>query len=555
MSYANASGKHPGAFRFFTRALTGCLAFALMICVSGCRPPEERAEIVIINNQDPESIDPAIATGIEDLRVVTALFEGLTRYDPKTSRPIPGLAERWDISPDGKTYTFHLRPNLKWSTGEPITAHDVVFSWLRVLAPETAADYAGQLYYLKNGEAYNSGEVKDSSQVGVTAVDERTVRVELNNPTAFFLDLCAFQTLAVVPRQTIAKYGDQWVRAKPLPTSGAYVLETWRLNDKIRLRRNTNYWDNANTQNESVDLLPITTPNTVLNLYASGAVDIIWDKEIVPSELLEDLRKRPDYHKFNYLGTYFIRINTTRKPFDDVRVRKALALSIDKKRIVERFIKGGEDTASHLTPKGVANYDPPEGLGYNPGEARKLLAEAGYPGGQGFPTIHYLFDAAAGGGGKIHAKVAVEIQQMWQEELGIKMELRQMEKKVYLTTQSSLDYDVSRSSWIGDYNDPNTFLDLFLSNNGNNRTGWKNAQYDAFMAEANLQTDLDKRAELLRKAETILVRDEPPIIPIYFYVGFNYWHPENIAGVYGNILDVHPMNAIRKLRKDTPQKF
>ena len=312
---------------------TGVLSFFLLLfclCLSSCSRPQPRADLTVINGPNPETLDPALALGLEDLRVISALFEGLTRSDPVTAAAVPGLADHWEISPDGRVYTFHLRDNLRWSQNLPITAADVVYSWRRALDPATASEYAGQLFYLTNGEAYATGKLKDFSQVGVHALDDRTVRVELNQPTAFFLDLCAFQTLAVVPRQIIDKDPDHWLRAKNLPTSGPYLLEEWRLNDRIRIRKNPFYWDAANTRCDAIDFLPITSPSTALNLYETGQADIIWDRDYLPAELVDVLSKRPDYHTFPILGSYFIRINTTRPPFNDPRVRKALALAIDK---------------------------------------------------------------------------------------------------------------------------------------------------------------------------------------------------------------------------------
>jgi oligopeptide transport system substrate-binding protein len=535
------------ARRFFSRArFVLCVAACSLII--GCSRREPPADVTIINGAEPESLDPAIITGQPEFRIVIGMFEGLTRLEPKTARAIPGLAQSWEISPDGLTYTFHLRTNLVWSTGEPITADDVVYSWLRSLNPATASDYAGQLYYLKNAEDYNTGKIKDPSLVGVRALDKFTIRVELIHPTAFFLDLCAFPTLYVVPRQTIEKFGDRWLMAKPLPSSGPYQLVYWRLNDKIRLQKNPRYWDATNTQSEIIDILPIGSPTTALNLYQNGQADIVWDKDLVPVELLDVLLQRPDFHTFNFLGTYFIRFNVTHKPFDDPRVRRALALAIDKNRIVKKITKAGEQTASHLVPDGTANYSSPDGLDYNPELAKKLLAEAGYPGGNGFPRFDYIFNAAAGGAAKMHENIAIELQQMWRATLGIDMELRQLEWKVYLGAQSHLDYDLSRSSWIGDYNDPQTFLGMFTSDDGNNRTGWKNKNYDALIAAANNEPDLQKRAEIFRQAETLLVKDEAPIIPLYFYVGLNYFDTNKIQGVYQNILDDHPLQAIRKIK-------
>jgi oligopeptide transport system substrate-binding protein len=294
-----------------------------------------------------------------------------------------------------------------------------------------------------------------------------------------------------------------------------------------------------------VDILPITSPATALNLYETGAADIIWDKNLVPGELIELLLQRPDFHTFDYLGTYFLRFNVTRPPFNDVRVRRALTLAVNKQRLTEKILKGGERVATHQTPPGVANYQPPEGLPYDPEQARRLLAAAGFASGSGFPVFTYLFNAGSGGGARLDAKIAVELQDMWRRELNIRAELRQMEWKVYLAAQRRLEYDVCRSSWIADYNDANTFLDMFMSQNGNNRTGWSNPHYDELIRTANQQPDPARRADLLRQAESILVRDEVVVLPLYFYAGFFAYDPARIDGVYANVVDEHPIRAIR----------
>ncbi|MGC9943015.1 MAG: peptide ABC transporter substrate-binding protein [Verrucomicrobiota bacterium] len=538
---------YPGcARRFFLRAhLLLLLSACVLIC--GCSRHEPPADLTIINSVEPESLDPAIIVAQADMRVVQGLFEGLTRLEPVKARAAPGLAEKWEISPDGKTYTFHLRANLAWSTGEPITADDVVYSWIRALDPQTASRYAGQLYYIKNAEDFNIGKIKDPSLVGVKALDPLTVQVQLAAPTAFFLDLCAFPTLAVVPRQAIEKYGDHWLTHKPMPTSGAYELDSWRLNDKIRLLKNPRYWDAANTQSSIIDFLPVGSPNTALNLYERGQADIVWDKGLIPAELLDVLLKRPDFHTFSYLGTYFIRFNTTRKPFDDPRVRQALALAVDKDLLVKKITRAGEVVTSHLVPDGTQNYTSPEGLGYNVELARKLLAEAGYPGGKGFPRFEYLFDST----GKVHEGIAIELQQMWRDALGIQMDLRQVETQVFWGTQSRMDYDLSRSSWIGDYNDANTFLGMFVTGDGNNETGWSNARYDDLVHTANETTDLKKREQLFQQAETLLVHDDVPIIPLYIYVGVNYFDTNKVQGIWENVLDDHPLRSIRKVKPQT----
>ena len=525
----------------------------LCLCLlgqAGCFQRHEPADFVVINGPDPESLDPAIITSQADGRIVSALFDGLTRFNAVTAHAEPALAKRWEISGDGTVYTFHLRDGLKWSTGGRITAHDVVYSWRRAINPDTASDYAGMLFYVKNAEAINSSKLTDLSRLGVWAIDDKTVRVELTAPTPFFLELCAFWTLAVVPEKAITQHGDQWCLRQPLPVSGSHTLEFWHVRDRVRLRKNTHYWDADNTRNNVVDFLPVEAPATAINLYEAGQADIIWDKSLVPIELLDALIKRPDYHKFDYLGSYFVRFNTTKKPLDDPRVRKAMALAIDKAGLVAKYTKGGERLANHFVPPGTGNYTSPSGPAHDPGLAKRLLAEAGFPEGKGFPTdFEYLFNSS-----DRNKNIAVELQRMWHETLGIQVKLRQAENKVYLAAQSALDYHVTRSSWIGDYNDPNTFLDMFMTQNGNNRTGWSNAGYDRLIRLANATTDPPKRNALFREAETILIADELPIFPLFFYVGINIYHPDRIGGIHPNILDIHPISAIYAKEHSSPAK-
>lgn len=549
----NALGDRPGAFCFWRpvphpRGAPGAaLGAALgLLTLSACGPALPPADLTIINGAEPESLDPALALSIEDLRVTQPLFEGLTRNDPVTAGPIPGLAERWDISADGRTYRFYLRPNAVWSTGEPLTAEDVAWSWRRVLDPRTGAGYASQLFCVENAEAFHTGRLADPAQLGFRATGPHGFEVRLRRPTPYFLDLCAFPTLAVVPRRVIEPHGDQWIRARPLPVSGPYQLEFWRLNDRVRLRKNPRYWDAAHTALEVVDLLSIANPTTAFNLYETGQADVIWDRNLVPAELLDLLRRRPDCHRFDFLATYFIRFNTTRPPLDDPRVRRALSLAIDRRRIVERITRGGEQPAAGLVPPGTAHHQPVEAVRYDPDGARRLLAEAGYPGGRGLRPLRYLYWTAGAGTGQEHARIAVELQAMWEQVLGARVELDNREKRVFITAQRQLDYDLSQSSWVGDYNDPNTFLDLFLSGNGNNRTGWADPEYDALLERANAEPDLARRAALLAGAERRLAGEAAVVAPVYFSSGFHFFRPDRVAGIYPNLLDVHPLNAIRR---------
>jgi oligopeptide transport system substrate-binding protein len=528
------------------------VALAAWFLGLGCRPPPP-ADLTILNGPEPSSLDPHLVTGIEELRAVLPLFEGLTRPDPATSRPVPGLAERWDLTPDGRVYTFHLRTNAAWSTGEPIRAADLVYSWRRVLEPTNACQYANLLFPVRGAEDFHRGKTSDFATVGVAELAPHIVRVELGGPCAYFLDLCAFQTLSVVPRHAIDRHGDRWSLALPVPSSGPYQLEFWRLNDRVRLRRNERYWDAARTRSGIVDLLSVTSPSTVLNLYLAGQADIVWDKPLIPTELVPELRHRPDYHTFPILGTFFLRCNVTRKPFDDPRVRRALALATDKRRLTARITASGEEPADHIVPTVTANYRRGEGQHHDPEAARRLLAEAGYPGGRGLPPVDLLIDSAAGGPARTNERTGIELKEMWERELGLRVDLRRMEKKAFLVAQRSLDYGVSRSSWIGDYNDPNTFLDLFMTGSGNNRTGWSNARFDELLRAAAAESDVERRARILGEAETLLVRDEAPVIPLWFEVGFSLYRPDQVRGIHANPMDTHPFAAIERLpRSSTP---
>jgi oligopeptide transport system substrate-binding protein len=517
---------------------TTCLTAIFAAALCGCQPVGKRADLVILNGAEPETLDPALITGQPEGRIASALFEGLTAYDA-SANPKPGVAERWEVSNDGRVYTFHLRADARWSNGESVTAADFVRSWQRTLAPETASEYAYQLYYIKNGRAFNEGALKDFSQVGLRALDEHTLEVTLEDPTPFFLDLCAFTTLLPVNTRSIEKSGDDWIKPGHLVSNGAYQLTGWRINDRIRLAKNPHYWNREHVAMKTVDVLPISRANTAYNFYASGIADLLMDKGLVPTQLLNDLRRRPDFHSAPFLGTYFLRFNVTKPPFNDVRVRKAFCLVINKEDLVEKITRAGEQTAGSLVPPGTAGYQPPAGLQRDRDEARRLMAEAGYVEGRNFPLVNYLYSE-----GELNEAIAVELQGMFRRELGVIISLLRQEWKVYLRSMSNLDYEMCRASWIGDYKDPNTFLDMFVTNGGNNRTGWSNAGYDRLIADAARELDPRKRFGIFRQAEKLLIEDEVPICPLYFYVGIQFYDGARLGGIEANLLDEHPLKVM-----------
>lgn len=521
-------------------AAMALLCAAMML--PGCGRTEKRADLVFLNGSEPETLDPALITGQPEQRAVMALFEGLLAFN-STSEPRPGMADRWTISDDKLVYTFHIRDNARWSNGDKITARDFADSWERALNPSTASDYASQLYFIKNGKPYNEGTLKDFSQVGVKVIDDSTLQVTLENPTPFFLELCSFSTLCPVHMPTVKKYGDDWIKPGKMVCNGPFMLADWRVNDRITFVKNPNYWDAEHVKLNTIDVLPISNAMTALNFYELGNADLMMDKGLTPVSLIMELKKRPEFHSAQFLGNYFMRFNCTRPPFNDARVRKAFALVVDKDLIVNKITRAGEHPASSLVPPGTPNYTPPPGLERNVELAKKLLAEAGYPDGKGFPRVNYLYDDK-----ELNEKVAIEIQNMLSRDLGIEVGLQKQEWKVYLNSMSQLDYDFCRSSWVGDYADANTFLGCFVTGDGNNRTGWSNAAYDKLVADANREPDVEKRAGMFREAEKILISDEAPICPLYFYVGIQFYDDKKIGGISPSLLDNHPLKDM--FRKD-----
>jgi oligopeptide transport system substrate-binding protein len=517
------------------------LGAAVAICfagAAGCQRAQRGADFVFLNGAEPETLDPSLITGQPEMRIAQALFQGLTTFD-ENGKVIPGVAEKWETTPDGKIYTFHLRANAKWSNGKPVTAHDFVDTWQRTLAPETASEYAYQLFYLHNGESFNNGKVKDFSQVGVKALDDLTLQVTLDNPTPFFLGLCATSPLYPEYIPVVHQWGDEWIKPAHLVGNGPYLLDQWRINDRIHLVKNPLYWDADHVSMQTIDALPIDRATTALNFYCAGQADLLMDKGLVPPALMTDLKARPDFHSAPFLGTYFLRFNVTRPAFKDPRVRLAFSLVIDKRLIVNKITRSGEQPADSFVPPGAAGYQPPPGLKYDPAKARQLMTDAGYPGGKGFPLITYLYSA-----GELNEAIAIELQSMLHQELGINITLQRQEWKVYLNTMNSMDYDLARASWVGDYEDPNTFLDMFETGNGNNETGFADPKYDQLIDQAGREVSQTDRFATFQKAEQMLVSEEAPICPIFFYNGIQLYNGSRLGGVAANLLDEHPLERM-----------
>jgi oligopeptide transport system substrate-binding protein len=490
------------------------------------------SQVFTFNNAaEPETLDPAIMTGVLEGRLALALFEGLVVLDPKTLVPRPGVAERWEVSDDQLTYTFHLRGDAKWSNGAAVTARDFARSWQRVLAPATGSQYWYQLKPVVGAEEYHSGKVADFSVVGIAVVDERTLRVRLVNPCSYFLDLVAFQTLCPVPMDVVEAKGDRWVRPENIVCNGPYRLADWEPRQSITMVKNEHYYDRGFCKLEKIVALPYDDLESAYKRYQQGTIDWMPD---IPAAKIDEIKRLPDYYATPYFGTSFIRFNVTKPPFDDARLRRALAYAIDRREVTEHVLKAGEKPTGGFCPP-IAGYEPIDGIAYDRTEARKLFAEAGYgEGGKPFPAVEILYST-----NETNKAVCEAIVAQWKDVLGITIALRNCEWKVYLSEIDKLNYTVARSSWIGDYNDPMTFFDMFVTDGGNNQTGWSNQRYDGLVGQAQAEGDPVKRMGLFGEMERLLVVDECPIAPVFRFVK-KYLLRDRVGGWTENIRDYHP---------------
>ena len=465
---------------------------------------------------EPETIDPAKQTGIIEANVIVNCFEGLTR-NGSGEKAIPGVAESWTVSKDGLTYIFNLRKNAKWSNGDPVTAGDFDYAWKRALNPTTLCEYAYQLNYIKNAEAYNTKKITDPSQIGIKVVNDYKLEVTLEAPCPYFLQICYFPTLMPLHKKTV-EGNEKWATApETYITNGSFKLTAWAHREKMVLEPNPNYWNRKNIKLTKLTFPMIEDQSTALTMWETNKLDI--DEEL-PQPELPRLTKEKKIKYLPELGTYFYRFNVTKAPFNDVRVRKALALAIEREKLVTYITKGGEKPALGFVPYGIGDasssqdYRKVGGNFYKDADlkqAKKLLADAGFPNGKGFPTVELLYNTSQN-----HKMVAEAIQEMWKKNLGINITLVNQEWKVYLDTQDNLRYQISRSGWIGDYVDPMTFMDMFVTKGGNNDTGWANKKYDELIDKAKNSGDPKVRMQAMHEAEKILMA-EMPIAPIYFY--------------------------------------
>lgn len=506
---------------------------------SGQTPLTQANYINIGNGAEPKDLDPHLSTGVPEFHIIQNIFEGLVGKDPKTLEAIPGVAESWTSSKDGLQFVFLLRKNAKWSNGDLVTAADFVYSWARLLTPELASEYAYQGYYVKNGKAFNEGKIKDVNQLGIKALDANTLKITLENPTPFFLSLLYHHSLYPVHQKTVDTHGQRWTRPENIVTNGAFLLDRWEMNKIVSIKKNDSYWDAATVKLTGANFYPTDNLDTEEKMFRRGELHATNE---IPLEKIPTWQadKSGVYQHGPYLGNYFYWINVTKAPLDNKLVRKALNLGFDRDRVTRYVTRAGQVPAQFFTPPGSAGFNPKAILpsdGSRIEEARKLLAQAGFPGGKGLAPIEILYNSHPG-----HKKIAEALQEMWKENLGIEIKLFNQEWKVYLDSMRTKNFQLGRQGWIGDYNDPNTFLDMLMTDNGNNRSGWGSPVYDAIMEKAAKERDQVKRLALFQEAENIIL-EELPVIPIYIYTR-NYLKQPNVAGWHPNVEDIHPLKFV-----------
>ncbi|MEM8758225.1 MAG: peptide ABC transporter substrate-binding protein [Planctomycetota bacterium] len=611
-------------FKLFLPVVILLAAVTLTVATDDPDPP---ADFTFINRGSISTLDPQRMSWMQDLRVARLLYEPLVRLDTlhENYEVIPGVAERWEVSDDQTVYTFHLRDDAKWSNGEPVTAQQFVYSWRRALLPETASDYAKLFQSIKGADeffAWRTDQTADYAErvssippadrkaevqrlwdeamaffdanVGLKALDDRTLRVELKNPTPYWLDLCAFAVFSPVYEPLVSQYERLspetgqikiefgWTKPPLTVTNGPFMLERWRFKRGLFLRANPYWWAKDTLDVETIGIPSVEDPNAAVLAFETGAVDWVsdlttdyrismledkWafyaehadeverlkaeglDQFAIAAALPDDPRK--NVHAVDNFATYWYNFNCLPtlpdgrpNPFHDPRVRRAFAMCIDKRTITDKINRIGQPVASTIIPKGsIAGYtspdglkcvsdfwDDPEGLEAHIAEAKRLLAEAGYPSPDDLPVIELLFNKDSG-----HDLIGQQIARDWERYLGVQTQLSQKEIKVFRDDLKNANYMTSRAGWYADYADPTTFLDLNRTGNGNNDRKYSNPVYDDLLERAKTGLDPEKRMALLSEAERIIVEEDLPKVPIFHYVSLYLFDPDRLTG-----LNSHP---------------
>ena len=531
------------------RGLAIALGAALLLA-AGCARRESAADaatrdqtLLLGNGAEPEDLDPQVVTAYTDQNILLALFEGLTAVDERTSQAVPAAAESWESSLDGLTWTFRLRAGLRWSNGDPLTADDFVQSWRRILTPAFAAEYAYLLYPVRNAEAFNSGKLADPAALGIAAPDSRTLRIELAHPTPYFPILVALPPWYPVNPRVLAKFGAMgrrstpWTRPGNLVGNGPFTLAEWTPNSRIVVARNPAYWNAAAVSLRQVIFFPIESPDTEEKDFRAGQLHVTYALPV--ARIAAYRRDHPGQLRVDpFLQTFYLRFNVQRPPFDDPRVRRALSLAINRDQIAEKVLSGGYPAAHAMTPPDCGGYTAVARVDLDIPEAVRLLAAAGHPGGRGIPSFEVQVR-----NDDVQPAVMEAVQEMWAKELGVHATLTTLEQKTWIQNQQTLNYAATTSSWAGDFLDPVTFLDLFVTHGGNNWTGWGDPAYDRMIAEAAAATDPAARFGVFQRAEAYLLLNGP-VAPLY-HGAHSYLIAPAVKGWEPALLGYHRYQLVR----------
>ena len=533
------------------RVMRRCLLLflsPLLFMLSSCEKESQVAKatregiLLLGNSNEPKGLDPHIVTGVIEANILRALFEGLITNDPASDTAQPGGAAL-SVTPDATAtvWTAKLRPDGKWSDGMPVTAQDFAFSYQRLLTPELGAQYAEMLYFLKGAEDFNRGKTTDFSTVGVEVLDPLTLRLTLRGPTPYFPEILKHFTWTAVPQHVVLKFGtigqrgNPWTRLENIVCNGPYQMKSWRRTDHIEVERNPHYWNAKNVILNGVRFLPVTNSYTEGRMFRDDQLHVTYGAtpevvDLMKKEHPDQLRQEP------YVGTDFFRLNNTRKPMDDIRVRQALSAATDRQALCDHVYRGYKPAYAITPPMGV--YDPPHIAGYDPQKAKRLLAEAGYPDGKGFPRLKVLIASK-----ETAATLAQALQAMWRNTLGVEVEIENKEWNAYLVATHDLDYDIAFGGWVGDYLDPLTFLEMWSPGNGNNNTGWNNPAFAKLLQQSCQESDATRRFERLHQAEAILVEEAPVVVVAW--KARNYLIHPSVEGWNPLLLANNPFQFIR----------
>ncbi len=498
--------------------------------------------LLVGNPAEPQDLDPQLLTAGTEYDIIVALCEGLCVLDERTSQPEPAAAAAWEVSADGLVYTFHLRPAARWSNGDPLTAQDFVASWRRALTPAFASENAYLLYPLKNAAALNAGRLADFSLLGAEARDDHTLRLTLESPTPYLPALTALPVWFPVNPRVLAKFGalnerhPAWTRPENFVGNGPFTLTEWTPNARLVATKSPTYWDAARVRLDRIIFLTTESTDVDERNFRAGQVHITAG---LPAAKIDNYRAtNPAALRTDpFLQAIFLRFNTTRPPFTDARVRRAFSLAIDRDAIANRVLRGGQAPARSFTPPNLAGYTARASVPTDFATARRLLAEAGFPGGRGLPVLDLQVR-----NDQAQPKVAEVLQARWKKELGVDLTISQLEQKTWFQNQQNLDYTLAGAGWIGDFVDPVTFLGLFVSGGGNNWTGWADAAYDDLLARAARAPDPAARFGFFQQAEARLL-EQAPVAPVFFGVRNYLIHPA-VHGWEPSLLGQHQYKKV-----------